>query len=648
MRVIGDPIFACDETGRLKTRIGTIFLRSRVLITLPGIHATQRLAWIEHLKRERQVAKKKLTDEEINQEMEQSVDLLFSEQHVLIRPEPETMALAFEADRLLQEIITKSKIRFLNVQNKQVRNALRARGENWRMSRLPISQEEMIRLVADSLVPIAEQPIFFYNQSTGTRYLTVENFAWLKGLSDHAFRQQMLELKNYCCRRNRHGYPEVDIFPRNCTFDCREISRLDVENLDIATLRRHHTRLVKEFRAAVSPTLRYETPLNIEWRNNLCSALTTQPNDIVAESITDAMSPEFYNQIEWLPGCRLEQGKIIFDPVLTELEQHGHSDHTIPYDPRAKAIIFNYLREHDTIEYINIGHIGRSLSHRLPEATQRASVYVVHLKELNKAEPELLILRFQKWGVKEHLDAGKPLLQAIMESINYTDYVLDRRLGCRQLAMNLTERLSASNLMETYHGQNEAYHGTQFWTVYFERYYVQGRATDKILNLHYADSEFNRRLARLLGEAAASNAIVGRADLHKKVLFDDGDEVLVNDADGLPLAIVISDHTGAFTKYREPLLDDAPAYALPVNRRLKHMTNKREFMRIYLRAFQARLEQTQRDYQQNPAAYDHLFSHRPLDSGGSFAYRWKCTLRRLTTTDASELTNAIRQHIQVP
>ena len=43
----------------------------------------------------------------------------------------------------------------------------------------------------------------------------------------------------------------------------------------------------------------------------------------------------------------------------------------------------------------------------------------------------------QKWGIREHLDEGKRLLDAIIQSEEYTEYILDRRLGCRQLGMNL-------------------------------------------------------------------------------------------------------------------------------------------------------------------------------------------------------------------
>ena len=177
MKLLGEPIFSRDETGRLKSRIGTVFLRTPGLVTQTGIHATQRVAWIKELNRARLAAGlPKLTNDEIDAEMSSSVDLLFDDQFVLIRPDPYAMDLAFEADELLQTLVSKRKIRFLNTQHERVRYSLCARGENWRMSRIPCSPEEMNRLIASSRVAIDGLPIYFYNPSTGTRFLTLDSF----------------------------------------------------------------------------------------------------------------------------------------------------------------------------------------------------------------------------------------------------------------------------------------------------------------------------------------------------------------------------------------------------------------------------------------------------------------------------------------
>jgi len=649
MKLLGEPIFARDETGRLKSKIGTIFLRTPGLVTHSGVHATQRLDWIKALNRERQSAgQPALTNDEIDAEMAHSVDLLFDDQHVLIRPDPYAMDLAFEADELLQSVVSKRKIRYLNTQNERVRSALRAHGEYWRMSRIPVSSEEMNRLIATARTPIDGLPLYFYNRSTGTRFLTLGTLEWLAQQPADIFRRHLAEIAQYSARRNRFGYPEIDIFPPGCAFTRQAFEALNAEGLKIDALQAAFRKLLDAFRLSVTETLQDETPENIEWRNLMCSALIMQPNAVAAEDVLQGISPEFYMQIEWLPGCRIENGELIFDSLYEEREANPDDlELRSLCDPRAKAVIFNYLREFGTIEHINIGRIGRSLSARVHGMWHRPNVYVIQVKEAGRAEPELRILRFQKWGVAERLDENKELLRAMIESADYTDYILDRRLGCRQLGMNLPQRVTTGSIQETYSGQNAALHGTHCWAVYFERCYVNGCATDKILPRRYASAEFNRRLARLLGEAAAVNCVVGRANLEKTVMFDDGDEVIVLDAAGMPDHLIVADHTGSFAQYELPLVSDAQAYAVPVNKRARHMANASEFATFYVDAFQDRFVRIQQEYRRRKRAFDSLFKHRPLDKAGSIAYRWLCTLERLNSTDAAALAQAIRRHIVV-
>ena len=47
--LIGPHPFECDAAGKQKTRIGTVFPFRRTLITLPGIHASQRIEFIDRL-----------------------------------------------------------------------------------------------------------------------------------------------------------------------------------------------------------------------------------------------------------------------------------------------------------------------------------------------------------------------------------------------------------------------------------------------------------------------------------------------------------------------------------------------------------------------------------------------------------------------
>ena len=56
MKILGEPIFAKNQDGSLKSRIGTIFFRTPGLVTQRGIHAMQRMAWIRSLNDERAAA----------------------------------------------------------------------------------------------------------------------------------------------------------------------------------------------------------------------------------------------------------------------------------------------------------------------------------------------------------------------------------------------------------------------------------------------------------------------------------------------------------------------------------------------------------------------------------------------------------------
>ena len=135
-------------------------------------------------------------------------------------------------------------------------------------------------------------------------------------------------------------------------------------------------------------------------------------------------------------------------------------------------------------------------------------------------------------------------------------------------------------------------------------------------------------------------------NLRNQVLFDDGDEVVLSDAAGLPAEIVVADHTGTFTEYQHPLEEHAAAYAGPVNDRIAFVPERAAFAEAYLAAFAERLVWIQGEYRKRRRAFDTLFKHRRWDEGGSFAYRWVRVLQRLDRTDAAALTAAIRACIR--
>jgi hypothetical protein len=273
-------------------------------------------------------------------------------------------------------------------------------------------------------------------------------------------------------------------------------------------------------------------------------------------------------------------------------------------------------------------------------------VYVEHFRTAGAAQDTLQIIRMQKWGVREHLDEGKDMLRAMVESEEYTDYIMDRRLGCRQLGMKLSQRVWVRKVAERYEGKQRAAVGMPIWSTYFQREYLVGLASDKIPTSKLKDRRYAVALARCLGEAAAPNMIVGRCDSKGTVIFDDGDEVVMEDEEGLPESIVVADHTATFGDYRGELIRSAPAYADAINRRAAWVPNVEEFTQAFLEGFLARFRQILADYRARPRAFDALFRNRRCDPAGNLAFRWKLVLSRLNQADPEELAAAIRQHVK--
>jgi len=145
----------------------------------------------------------------------------------------------------------------------------------------------------------------------------------------------------------------------------------------------------------------------------------------------------------------------------------------------------------------------------------------------------------------------------------------------------------------------------------------------------------------------ASSLIVGRSFDGSRAAFDDGDEVVREDEQGLPLEILLGDHSGAFTEYQRALADFASDYARPVNSRESLVAKPEEFARAYVEAFREQFLHMQGDYRKRRRAFETLFKHCRYDPAGSFGYRWECVLRRLDQTDAESLLRALRKEIKV-
>ncbi|MBQ3289328.1 MAG: hypothetical protein IJH50_07980 [Kiritimatiellae bacterium] len=649
MKILGNPIFAHDAEGRLLSRIGTMFFRTPGLVTKKGVHAMQRLMWIEEINAGREAAgQPPLTMAEEEAEVAESVDLIFTESLVLIRPNPDRMDLALRADEELQQLVSKRVIRFLNTSSAKVRAALRERGENWRMARQPISQDDMANLIKASKVPVGEHPIYYYNQLSGTRFITAGTYNEIEGLPADAFRRQIVEIVAGLKARNRTGHPEVDLFPSSTPIGVKTaLKGLKPDEMDDAELKEFCRNVSLEWRMALPAELREETCENFEWRNTMCHALTRGPNETAAEEqeLIAGIAPEFYRQIEWLPGARIDGGEVIFDAIYDEAARTQDPELLAMCDNRVKSFLFNTTRLFGRLDYINIGRIVRSLARHPKSGNRRGNVYIMQYREAGAAEAKVMMIRLQKWGVAERLDEGKSLLQAIIETDEYSDYILDRRLMCRQLGMNLPRRLGYGHFTEKYRGNNQ-YNGVAVRTAYFIRTYVPGIASDKIPPAKFRNPAFALRFAELMGTAAALDMVVGRrSSSTRELMFDQNYEVVRLGADGLPAELMVTDHAGSFTEYERDLADMVADYASPVLRRRSFVADFNAFAEAYVAGFRRRLAETQAAYRARRKAFDGLFVDRPYDTNGSGAYRWACALRRLDACDPDRLAARLHEAI---
>lgn len=645
-QMIGDDLLARDGQGRLACRIATVFPRQDAIVTLPGIHATQRVAFSDIINGLREQANQNpMTDEQEEKLWSFAVDLVLDDEFILIRPDPAQMALAFEADELLQKLYSKKQIKFLHVLNPQVREAIEERGECWRISPLPKSPQEMAKMIAGARIGIGGGEIYYYNPVTGTRLLTCQDFASLAALNEPRLRQHLQEIQEYAGRVNRMRNPEVSFFKADARPINGALAAHDFDALDGATLLSVYNSIRYLFHGLVPPEFHHDDSTNPQWRSAMYAALIGQTDKAVSEEALLGLSAEFFMQVEWVPGGRIEEGELIIDPIFEEEDVDTCCLLTRSVcDMRARGLIYNFIRDYGHLRHINIGRVAPSLSRRKAYEGHRG-VYLAAIQARGSEQPILRIIRMQKRGVWELLDAGKDLLDAILESEDYTEHILNRRLACRQLGMNLPPHVTARKLCETYAGKNMAYRDRQIWSTYFERDYVPGLATDKITAGRFDDAIYALAFARALGKAAASNLIVGRCDAEGAVVFDEGDELIIEDARGLPTDIVVVDHTGTFMDCHHELTDLAAAYARPIEKRAAFLADTGAFAEVFLLALEERFTQIQRDYRKRRRAFDTLFKHQKRGEAGRFAQRWECALSRLGSADPRALIERIRARL---
>jgi len=647
VELIGDHPLATDERGNLKSHIGTFFIQGQVLVTLPGMpHALQHLRYHEMLNH-RQTCQglPHFSQETLLDLSNHAVDLIMKGRNLLIRPDPAQMALAFQADESLQELVPKQHIRFLNARHPKVLQAIRERGEYWRISPQPRNKDAIIKAIKDARTAIGGQAIYYHSPETGTRYLTVQSFGALAALDDECLRKHLIEIRDYAQKFNRTHHREIDFFGTDLApFGIADFASPPFETDSPADLRAHHADLLARFMNATPAALQKDAPAEPEWRKRMFACLSEEPSEAPADALIGGLSPEFFHQIYWHPGGRIEHGELMFDPIFDRARNHP-DDHELARlcDERVRGFIRNYVREFGGIQYVNIGGILPEMRQRPPVGGHRA--YIAEVMYRGAPKPVRRILRMQRWGIRERLDEGKDLLWAVMEGAEYTEYTLDRRLGCWELGMPLPGRIDTRHIGEDYNGKQAKYHGTRIWTTYYERDFIDGMATDKIPEDRFHDEAFMLQVAKLLGQAAAPNLVVGRTDDKGNVTFDSGDEMILFDEKGQPDHIVVADHAGTFANVQSPLTDFAEGYARPVTSRVRRLPFPQAFSDAYLGGMESRLEEMKNEYRLKQHVFDALFTGN-RQGPGTFSDRWDQALTRLENTDVAEFINVLRAHIE--
>ncbi|MFH1377858.1 MAG: hypothetical protein ABIH86_03810 [Planctomycetota bacterium] len=621
-----------DEHGHLIDRCGEVVVDDQAVVIGNVSHATLRQSYVEMRDiQARMSGGAGLSDLDRTQIRDSMVDLELRGDVIYLRPIAGKPKLTFNADDLLQTVESKWKIKFTYLSEREVRRSIIRRGELWRISVPTQTYDEMKQWISENQFAFEDSPAnFFKCITTGTRFITYENFSKLETLPPADLARILNTMMKMAREKNEHYNLELDLFMTDGAFDF-----LNQPVIDYVTLLETDgpQRLFEEYRFlldgyfnSVDRQFVFDDFNNEEWVREMFLWLTNRRQESARDEVVSLdLSYEFRMHVQWLAGALLDQSaggaRIIVDPVFAEKARWiGTIRQRTPEqledfvrlsricDEKTPHFIRFFHDKYRNARYINIANVVESLSIRR-HAAGRRGVYIseVVLRESNaaaeaelrdevigpelspyigclqvpvngkpppppgsEAAPIVSILRMQKWDMyfRVEFERERDWERARIESLEYARYVEDRALACRQLGMRLVrhEHIRLS----------EDYYNTTVETHCHARPYIWGIATDKIEREYFRDSGFAMRFAELLGEAAAPNLIVNRYDADtRRINFDDGDEIMIIAPDhggGIPkpIGIVVAEHTGSFNDLgMESLEDVAIQYADALTRRIQ-------------------------------------------------------------------------------
>jgi hypothetical protein len=557
-----------------------------------------------------------------------------------IRIVVENLESALAIDKQLQELVPRDRIRFMD----SGRLLLKA-GLCWRCCSPPTTVDGKRQFVRDSENTLSSGLRVFHAPYEGTRYITVGE---LQAIRAHLpekdlFRAQLSEVHALLWERNRRALPEL------CIHMCRPRPKLpELAELvhDLAgtgsgwqpgeferatSLFDRLMERVKAYVPAECHEANYASPV---WIGTMYEHLIRDPDH--TPNWAKELSAEFWYSISWQPGARMERGAVHYDPEVPEI---------------VRGLIAAYSRRcgDRNLEYINIGSLKSRLRRAVPGEWDVDRWVGVAILKYEGQPRETFIIRKEKWGVLGRLLKGETqnVAGAQARAAEYSNYIALRLEGLRLLEYPVPpyERIDCQ-----FHvplpGDSPALVEESFW----HRPYVAGVASDKIPVQYYGKPGFAARLAGMLGHLAGRNIVLGRTDSTDTVRFDDGDEVVVLAADGLPEAVVVADLPGSFFDYEHPLSQHIPESRAVLDRMLRK-ADRQGLCRGQLKAVEAAFVDNFRRgfnevrdyYLANRAFLDGCFTEN-VEVHGHFDCRWHAILNRLAATAADPLV----QRLAVP
>jgi hypothetical protein len=639
--IIGDDFLARDHAGKLLNTLATVFPRFRLAITGRNeIHGMQVSRAIDYLQNRMPDADEACLAENICRD---AVCINIIRGKIVIRIEQDDIAKGMAADLLLQRMMPKAAIQFTGLHIFEVRRTLRRRGEIWRFSTPPIIEKDFTDLLFHCKTRIETGMSFLHNKHTGEHILTYQEAEAIRRLfPDHA-EEALTRIREIIRLRqmvNQQGYPELsflvpagrspDVGILEEAFECltpfgrdgNPDKRMERDAPRIKTAQMLYDRFLYEFAEQAGPELLFDDPGNALWRAMVLCRLYNIDERTTAEWAL-GLGPEFYLHIRWLPGAMISEDGIRFEPETPR---------------RVKRLIEYYRRNRKDFVSINVGSIVSPLTDRNQTGEER-EVLITTLT-LPDDRRDIRHIRMSKWDVVHRLKLGLSLDQAINETGLYRDFIMDRLAAIKTLGLPIPE-FQQINIEDEF--------GTDIIPVYyFEREYIPGIATDKIPSLFYSRSEFLSRLAFFLGQAAAASMVIGRIDYRSRQLYyDDGDEIILVNAAGLPCAFMLLEITGSFKDWTTPV---EKMLSHCIEHLARHMSKARQqgvAEPEFSNAIGAFAEGVTEEIQRMQTLLDDpakrlwtLFADRSSEAGG-IRDRWEGVLNRLGRTDAKLLKRLI-------